>query len=51
MDILLAFKKDIGAALLQAYNYSEAIIIAKTVTILRGHMLDHKSAFASKFHE
>ena len=28
-DILLAFKKDIGSALLQASNYSETIILAK----------------------
>jgi hypothetical protein len=49
-DILLAFKKDIGAALSQASNYSEAIILAKTAKFLRGHMIDHKSAFAGTFH-
>jgi hypothetical protein len=36
--ILLAFKK--GAALSQASNYSEAIILAKAAKILRGHMID-----------
>ena len=33
-DILLAFKKDIDAALSQASNYSEAIILAKAAKIL-----------------
>jgi hypothetical protein len=47
--ILLAFKK--GAALSQASNYSEAIILAKAAKILRGHMIDHKPAFAGTFHE
>ena len=46
---LLAFKK--GAALSQASNYSEAIILAKAAKILRGHMIDHKPTFAGTFHE
>ena len=45
-DILLAFKK----ILVQASNYSEAIIFAKAAMILRGHMIHHKSAFAGTFH-
>ncbi|CAC5371326.1 unnamed protein product [Mytilus coruscus] len=44
-DTLLAFKKDIGTALLQAANYSEAIILAKVA------MIDHKSGFSRTFHE
>jgi hypothetical protein len=50
-DILLAFKKDIGAILSQASNYSALIILAKAAKILRGHMIDHKSAFTGTFHE
>jgi hypothetical protein len=43
-DILLAFKK----ILVQASNYSKAIIFAKAAMILR--MIHHKSAFAGTFH-
>ena len=50
-DILLAFKKDIGAILSQASNYSAVIILAKAAKILRGHMIDHKSAFTGTFQE
>jgi hypothetical protein len=50
-DILLAFKKDIGAIWSQASNYSAVIILAKAAKILRGHMIDHKSAFTGTFHE
>ena len=50
-NILLAFKKYIGAAFSQASIYSEAIILVKTATILPGHMIDHESAFAGTFHE
>jgi hypothetical protein len=50
-NILLAFKKYIGAAFSQASIYSEAIILVKTATILPGHMIDHESAFAGTFHD
>jgi hypothetical protein len=50
-NILLAFKKYIGAAFSQASIYSEAIILVKTATILPGHTIDHESAFAGTFHE
>ena len=50
-NILLAFKKYIGAAFSQASIYSKAIILVKAAKILPGHMIDHESAFAGTFHE
>ena len=50
-DILLAFQKDVGFALSQASNYSEAIILGKAAKILRRHMLDHDFKFDGRFHE
>ena len=50
-DILLAFQKDVGFALSQASNYSEAIILGKAAKILRRHMLDHYLKFEGRFHE
>ena len=49
--VLLAFQKDVGLALSQASDYSEAIILGKAAKILRRHMLDHKSTFDGTFHE
>ncbi|KAJ8046458.1 hypothetical protein HOLleu_05132 [Holothuria leucospilota] len=50
-DVLLAFQEDIGVALSQSSDYSEAMILAKAAKILRRHMLDHKSTFDGTFHE
>jgi len=50
-DVLLAFKEDVGLALIQASDYSEANIVAKAAGILRRHMLDHKSTFDGTFHK
>lgn len=50
-DVLLAFKSDIGLALSQASNYSEAIILGKAAKILRRHMTDHEFIFDGRFHE
>lgn len=49
--VLLPFQKDVGFALSQASDYSEAIILAKAAKILQCHMLDHKSKFNETFHE
>ena len=49
-DILLAFQKDVGFALSQASNYSEAIILGKAAKILRRHILDHDFKFDGRFH-
>ena len=38
-DVILAFDEDIGLALSQTSDYSEAIILAKAAKILRRHML------------
>ena len=48
-DVLLAFKKDVGVALSQAFDYSEAIIVTKAAKILRRHMMEHKSTFNGTF--
>ena len=50
-DVILAFDEDIGLALSQASDYSEAIILAKAAKILRRHMLDHTSKFDGTFHD
>ena len=39
-DVLLAFQGDVGLALFQAAEYSEALIKAKAAKVLRGHILD-----------
>ena len=44
-DVLLAFKTDVGTALSQASNYSEAIILGKAAKILRKRMIDHNFTF------
>ena len=49
-DILLAFDKDVGLALSEASNYSEAIVLAKAAKILRKNMIEHKSKFDGTFH-
>ena len=49
--VLLAFQKDVGLALSQVSDYSEAIILDKAAKILRRHMLDHKSTFDGIFNE
>ena len=36
-DVILAFDEDIGLALSQASDYSDAIILAKAAKILRRH--------------
>lgn len=48
-DILLAFKEDIGEALSQAIDYSEALIVTKAAKILRKHMVEHKMPFQESF--
>ena len=50
-DVILVFEEDIGLALSQASDYSEAIILANTAKILRRHMLDHTSKFDGTFHD
>ena len=50
-DVLLAFQKDVGLALSQASEDSEALIMAKAAKILRRHILDHQSRFDETFHE
>ena len=49
--MLLAFEKDAGLVLSEASAYSETLTLAKAATILRKHMLDHKSTFEGTFHE
>lgn len=50
-DILLAFKKDVGEALAQAVEYSDALIVTKAASILRKHMIEHKTTFNGTFHD
>ena len=50
-DVILTFDEDIGLALSQASNYSDAIILAKVAKILRRHMLDHTSKFDGTFYD
>ena len=50
-DVILAFDEDIGLALSQASDYSEAIILAKAAKTLRRHMLDHTSKCDGTFHD
>lgn len=50
-DVLLAFHKDIGSALAQVSDYSEAMALAKAAKILRRHILEHKTSFNGTFHE
>ena len=50
-DVILTFDEDIGLALSQASDYSDAIILAKVAKILRRHMLDHTSTFDGTFHD
>lgn len=50
-DVLLAFQKDVGLALSQVSDYSEAIILGKAAKILRRNMLDHKTSFDGTFQE
>ena len=40
--VIFACTKDVGFALSQASNYSEAIIISKAAKILLRHMIDHE---------
>ena len=49
-DILLAFQKDVGLALSQASNYSEATIFGKEAKVLRRHMIDLEFKFEGQFH-
>ena len=49
-DTILAFQKDVGFALSQASNYSEAIILGKAAKILRRHMIDQEFKFDGRFH-
>ena len=52
MDVLLAFQKDVGFVLSEAFDYySEAIILGKAANILRRHMLGHKTTIDGTFHE
>jgi len=48
-DVRFSFKHDIGLALSQASDYSEAIILGKAAKILRKKMLDHQSTFNGTF--
>ena len=48
-DVLLAFQDDVGFALSDSCDYSDAIILAKAAKILRRHMLGHKSTFHGTF--
>eukprot|EP00745_Piridium_sociabile_P026549 TRINITY_DN4240_c0_g1_i3.p1 TRINITY_DN4240_c0_g1~~TRINITY_DN4240_c0_g1_i3.p1 ORF type:complete len:1496 (-),score=398.92 TRINITY_DN4240_c0_g1_i3:837-5324(-) len=50
-DVVLAFKKDVGAILEQASKYGEAIHLAKAAGMIRRDMLQHKSQFNSTFHD
>lgn len=50
-DILLAFKEDVGEALSQVMDYSEALIVVKAAKILRKHMVEHKMPFKGSFHD
>lgn len=50
-DVLLAFQKDVGKALAQSSDLSEAVIIAKAANILRKSILDHQSRFDGTFSE
>lgn len=50
-DVLMAFQKDVGFALSQASDYSDAMTLAKAAKILRRHMLEHKSSFDGTFYE
>ena len=44
-DVLLALQQDVGKALAQSSDFSEAVIIAKAAKILRKCILDHPSRF------
>ena len=50
-DILSASQKDVGSALSQASNYSEAVILGKAAKILQRHMIDHEFKFDGRFDE
>ena len=50
-DVVLAFKKDVGAILEQASKYGEAIHLAKAAEMIRRDMLQHKSQFDITFHD
>ena len=40
-----------GLALLNAFNYSEAIILGKAAKILRMHIINHEFKCDGRFHE
>ena len=48
-DVLLAFQDDVGVALSDSCDYSDAIILAKAAKILRRHMPGHKSTVDGTF--
>ena len=48
-DVLLAFREDIGPALHEASQYSNAIHLSKAADILRREMLKHKAKFSTEF--
>lgn len=50
-DVLLAFHVDVGSILSQASDFNDAILLAKSASILRRQMVDHKSKFDGTFHE
>ena len=51
INVLLAFKSDVGSALSQACEYDDAMILGKAAKILRTQMLNHKASFDGTFHE
>ncbi|KAH3711848.1 hypothetical protein DPMN_071523 [Dreissena polymorpha] len=50
-DVLLAFKQDVGEALSQTMDYSDALIVTKAAKILRKQMIEHKINFNGSVHE
>ncbi len=50
-DVLVAFDKDISPLLSEASSYTDAIILAKAVKILRRHMVEHKCKFEGSLYE
>ena len=51
INVLLAFKSDVGSALSQACEYDDAMILGKAAKILRTQMLNHKASLDGTFHE
>lgn len=48
-NVTLAFKKDIGPVLSQAFSYSDAVVLSKAAAMLRKSMLKHKCSFDGRF--